>query len=49
MRTVKEWDDDPEQLFPQSRVSVNHNKAVSSIVLAVADRRTALSDVSNCT
>jgi beta-mannosidase len=27
MRTVKTWDDDPAQLFPQSRVSVNHNKA----------------------
>lgn len=29
IRTVKEWDDDPAQLFPQSRVSANHNKAVS--------------------
>jgi hypothetical protein len=29
IRTVKEWDDDPAQLFTQSRVSANHNKAVS--------------------
>lgn len=29
MRTVKTWDADAEQLFPQSRISVNHNKAVS--------------------
>lgn len=29
MRTVDEWDNDKKQLFPQSRVSVNHNKAVS--------------------
>lgn len=27
MRTVETWDDDKAQLFPQSRVSVNHNKA----------------------
>jgi hypothetical protein len=27
MRTVETWDDDKTQLFPQSRVSVNHNKA----------------------
>ncbi|GFZ45160.1 Beta-mannosidase B [Saitozyma sp. JCM 24511] len=27
MRTVETWDDDKSQLFPQSRVSVNHNKA----------------------
>ncbi|WVF68284.1 hypothetical protein IAT40_003049 [Kwoniella sp. CBS 6097] len=27
MRTVNEWSDDKGQLFPQSRVSVNHNKA----------------------
>ncbi|WVR07896.1 hypothetical protein IAU60_004939 [Kwoniella sp. DSM 27419] len=27
IRTVKEWSDDEAQLFPQSRVSVNHNKA----------------------
>ncbi|ORY22177.1 glycoside hydrolase superfamily [Naematelia encephala] len=26
-RTVAEWTDDKEQLFPQSRISVNHNKA----------------------
>jgi hypothetical protein len=29
IRTVEEWDDDKTQLFPQSRTSVNHNKAVS--------------------
>jgi hypothetical protein len=29
IRTVEEWDDDKSQLFPQSRSSVNHNKAVS--------------------
>nr|XP_019043746.1 hypothetical protein I302_08327 [Kwoniella bestiolae CBS 10118]OCF22676.1 hypothetical protein I302_08327 [Kwoniella bestiolae CBS 10118] len=27
IRTVKEWTDDKSQLFPQSRISVNHNKA----------------------
>ncbi|WWC73873.1 uncharacterized protein I206_107845 [Kwoniella pini CBS 10737] len=27
LRTVNEWSDDKSQLFPQSRVSVNHNKA----------------------
>jgi beta-mannosidase len=27
IRTVEEWDDDKTQLFPQSRSSVNHNKA----------------------
>ncbi|WRT69910.1 uncharacterized protein IL334_006901 [Kwoniella shivajii] len=27
LRTVNEWSDDKNQLFPQSRVSVNHNKA----------------------
>ncbi|OCF62027.1 hypothetical protein L486_01693 [Kwoniella mangroviensis CBS 10435] len=27
IRTVNEWGDDKSQLFPQSRVSVNHNKA----------------------
>ena len=32
MRTVQEWDDDKAQVFPQSRVSVNHNKAVSCAV-----------------
>ncbi|ORY26762.1 glycoside hydrolase superfamily [Naematelia encephala] len=28
LRTVYEWDDDKSQLFPQSRITVNHNKAV---------------------
>jgi beta-mannosidase len=32
IRTVEEWDDDKTQLFPQSRTSVNHNKAVSCIL-----------------
>jgi hypothetical protein len=32
IRTVEEWDDDKTQLFPQSRTSVNHNKAVSYIL-----------------
>jgi len=34
IRTVEEWDDDKTQLFPQSRTSVNHNKAVSNIAIA---------------
>ena len=29
MRTIETWDDDKKQLFPQSRVSAQHNKAVS--------------------
>lgn len=29
-RTVDTWSDDKKQLFPQSRVSTNHNKAVSA-------------------
>ena len=34
IRTVEEWDDDKTQLFPQSRTSVNHNKAVSNSDIA---------------
>jgi hypothetical protein len=33
IRTVEEWDDDKTQLFPQSRTSVNHNKAVSGTAM----------------
>jgi beta-mannosidase len=32
MRTVNEWDDDKAQLFPQSRVSFNHNKAACGLI-----------------
>jgi hypothetical protein len=34
IRTVEEWDDDKTQLFPQSRTSVNHNKAVGDLDIA---------------
>lgn len=54
MRTVQEWDNDKKQLFPQSRVSVNHNKAVShrkerSITSRAESSRMASSDVSSFT
>jgi hypothetical protein len=46
IRTVEEWDDDKSQLFPQSRTSVNHNKAVSYILppMTRLKRRTGLKD-----
>ena len=32
-RTIDEWTDKKDQLYPQSRVSVQHNKAVSSPIM----------------
>ena len=44
LRTVREWDDDEKQLFPQSRVSVQHNKAASHFTRIMINKCSLLVD-----